>query len=176
MDLGYTQFVDDIESGEFDNFLSKSNRQELNRTKDRIKELRRGGMSMRDAINQASKEAMDRRRRGDSEENRIVESNPARKKNKSNPARKKMNQLFNKKYKLKGKAIRVADNDVDEDVVVEDVIGKVSPPMELDEGALETSVDTTPKKEGFVQKYKIPLMIGGGLAVAFVLFKKFGKK
>jgi len=167
MDLGYTQFVDDIESGEFDNFLSKSNRQELNRTKDRIKELRRGGMSMRDAINQASKEAMDRRRRGDSEENRIVESNPARK---------KMNQPFNKKYMLKGKATRVADNDVDEDVVVEDVIGKVSPPMELDEGALETSVDTTPKEEGFVQKYKIPLMIGGGLAVAFVLFKKFGKK
>ena len=171
MDLGYTQFVDDIESGEFDNFLSKSNRQELNRTKDRIKELRRGGMSMRDAINQASKEAMDRRRRGDREENRIVESNPARKKNKSNPARKKMPQLFNKKYKLKGKAIRVSENDVDEDV-----IGKASRPMELDEGALETSVDNTPKKEGFVQKYKIPLMIGGGLAVAFVLFKKFGKK
>ena len=64
MDLGqnYTQFVDDVESGEFDNFLSKSKRQELKRKKDRIKELRRGGMRMRDAIIQASKEAMDRRR------------------------------------------------------------------------------------------------------------------
>ena len=90
-----------------------------------------------------------------------------------------MNQLFNKKYKLKGKATLVSENDVDEDVVVEDAIkdiGNLSRPMGSDEGALETSVDTTPKKEGFVQKYKIPLMIGGGLAVAFVLFKKFGKK
>ena len=166
MDLGqnYTQFVDDIESGEFDNFLSKSKRQELSRKKDRIKELRRGGMRRRDAIIQASKEEIDRRR-GDIEENRIVESKPARK---------KMNQLFNKNY-LKGKAIRVAENDVDEDVVVEDAI-KVSRPMELEEGALETSVDNTPKEEGFVQKYKTLLMIGGGLAVAFVLFKKFGNK
>tara|TARA_R100000951_G_scaffold27282_2_gene23226 strand:- start:21548 stop:22069 length:522 start_codon:yes stop_codon:yes gene_type:complete len=173
MDLGqnYTQFVDDIESGEFDNFLSKSKRQELKRKKDRIKELRRGGMRMRDAIIQASEEAMDRRR-GDREENRIVGLSSIVE---SKPARLKMNRPINKKYKLKGKAIRVAENDVDEDVVVKDAI-KVSRPMELEEGALETSVDTTPKEEGFVQKYKTLLMIGGGLAVAFVLFKKFGKK
>jgi len=188
MDLGqnYTQFVDDIESGEFDNFLSKSKRKELKAKKDRIKELRRGGMRMRDAIIQASKEAMDRRR-ADRKANDIkgladvVESDVAR-------LRKK--RPLRKKYMLKSGALakiknRVADNDIDEDVVVdksivadEDIQTKPSPIDEIDEGGVEIEVDGVdePKKEGFVEKYKTLLMIGGGLAVAFVLFKKFGKK
>jgi len=190
MDLGqnYTQFVDDVESGEFDNFLSKSKRQELKRKKDRIKELRRGGMRMRDAIIQASKEAMDRRR-ADRQANdikglgEVLESSDARLR-KKRPNR--------KIFKLKGGAIakiknRVAENDIDEDVVVdksivadEDVTTRPMPIGEIDEDGLNIEVDSvdadaTPKKEGFIEKYKTLLMIGGGLAVAFVLFKKFGK-
>jgi hypothetical protein len=183
MDLGqnYTQFVDDIEGGEFDNFLSKSKRQELKAKKDRIKELRRGGMRMRDAIIQASKEAMDRRR-GDRKANDIVGVGSIVE---SQPARLKMKRPFKKKFKLKSGALaqiknKVADNDIDEEVEVKEQLPNTRPiPIdEIDEGGVDIEVDGVdePKKEGFVEKYKTLLMIGGGLAVAFVLFKKFGKK
>ena len=187
MDLGqnYTQFVDDVESGEFDNFLSKSKRKELKAKKDRIKELRRGGMRMRDAIIQTSKEAMDKRR-ADRKANDIkgladvVESDVAR-------LRKKRPQK--RKFMLKSGALakiknRVAENDIDEDVVVDKSIVAdediQTRPLPIDEDGIEIEVDgvdadATPKKEGFIEKYKTLLMIGGGLAVAFVLFKKFGK-
>lgn len=181
MDLGqnYTQFVDDVEGGEFDNFLSKGKRRKLKAKRDRIKELRKGGMRMKDAIIQASKEAMDSRI-SDARANDIVGIGNVVS---SQPARLKMKRPFKKKFKLKGKAIesiksRVAENDIDDDVVVDDAIDidTTPQPIELEDDALETSVDSTPKEEGFVQKYKTLLMIGGGLAVAFVLFKKFGKK
>ena len=177
MDLGqnYTQFVDDVEGGEFDNFLSKVKRRKIKAKRDRIKELRKGGMRMKDAIIQASKEAMDERISDARANDRKGLGNIVA----SQPARLKMKRPFKKKYKLKGKAIesiknRMAENDVDEDDAID--IDTTPQPIELEDDVLETSVDSTPKEEGFVQKYKTLLMIGGGLAVAFVLFKKFGSK
>tara|TARA_R110000851_G_scaffold235183_1_gene387704 strand:+ start:833 stop:1369 length:537 start_codon:yes stop_codon:yes gene_type:complete len=178
MDLGqnYTQFVDDVEGGEFDNFLSKGKRRKLKAKRDRIKELRKGGMRMKDAIIQASKESMDKRIR-DARANDIKGLGNVVS---SQPARLKMKRPIKRKFILKGDAMdkiqsrQVADNDVDEEVDVD--VDTTPQPIELEDDVLETSVDSTPKEEGFVQKYKTLLMIGGGLAVAFVLFKKFGSK
>ena len=134
-------------------------------------------MRMKDAIIQASKESMDKRIR-DARANDIKGLGNVVS---SQPARLKMKRPIKRKFILKGDAIRyskpqneVADNDVDEEVDVD--VDTTPQPIELEDDVLETSVDSTPKEEGFVQKYKTLLMIGGGLAVAFVLFKKFGSK
>ena len=167
MDLGqdYTEFVDDIEGGEFDNFLSKSKRRELKAKRDRIQELRKGGMRLKDAIIQTSKEAMDKRR-GDVIKIRSIAQN-------IDTAQK---PLYKPKMKRPlFKPVKLEDNDIDEEVEVKEQLPNTRPIQDTIDIEVD-GVDTdTPKEEGFVQKYKTLLMIGGGLAVAFVLFKKFGK-
>jgi len=60
MDLGnnYTQFVDDIENGEFDNFLSKKHRAKIQEQRLYIKKLRKQGYSLKDAIKKAQARAL----------------------------------------------------------------------------------------------------------------------
>lgn len=176
MDLGqnYTQFVDDVESGEFDNFLSKKKRAKMKATRNRIKELRRGGMRLKDAIIQASKENVDRRKgvRPITAQRVAVSQRPM---NQKAISLSKRPLMLDKKLKS---TKELDENGIDENVVVDELSATETSPTTATIDDLDVSVDgvDTDKKEGFLTKYKTLLMVGGALAVGYFVFKKFGAK
>ena len=185
MDLGqnYTQFVDDVESGEFDNFLSKRKRAKMKATRNRIKELRKGGMRLKDAIIQAQKEAIDRRKGmrpaigrplvGPAIGRRVAVSQ----RRDSKPINlSKRPLLLDKKLTT----TEVDENGIDENVVVDELSATPTSATatmdDLDVSVDGVNTDTTDKKEDFLTKYKTLLMVGGALVVGYFVFKKFGAK